>query len=252
MPTSGVLCAVLALVESRLTGATSVAASVQRQQHGAVASLQLPLPTPRSGDAGTWLGHSLAAIATGATASAPAPWIVTINEPLRPAASLADEGNPSFSSQWHLDSSNPALLRVDFRAPMSPVAVDILFHCVDTVLTTLHASPDLALADLEVRSPAERERVLHTWNDTARQRIASDTVHGVFAATVREHAADIAIACGDLALTYAELDTRSSDVACGLQAAGVRAGSLVALLLERLCPSRRSCLHGPSQRVQPT
>jgi amino acid adenylation domain-containing protein len=60
-----------------------------------------------------------------------------------------------------------------------------------------------------------------------------DTVHGRFSAIAATYPTRIALASDALSLTYAELDTRSDDVARGLVRTGVAPGDYVALVMER-------------------
>jgi amino acid adenylation domain-containing protein len=62
---------------------------------------------------------------------------------------------------------------------------------------------------------------------------AGDTVHARFAAVARAVPERLGLVCDGLALSYAELDTRSGRIAAALAEAGIAPGAHVALLMER-------------------
>ena len=64
-------------------------------------------------------------------------------------------------------------------------------------------------------------------------RPPSDTVHGLFAEVARTQVAAPAVLWNGGELSYAELDRRAARLAVGLAAAGVTAGAVVAMLLDR-------------------
>ncbi|WP_422647538.1 non-ribosomal peptide synthase/polyketide synthase [Actinoalloteichus caeruleus] len=89
------------------------------------------------------------------------------------------------------------------------------------------------LGQLELGSPADRHATVDHWNRTARPEVGSPTVLEQFAARVAEHPDDVALLCGDTALTYRELDARANQLAHHLVASGVRQEDRVALVLPR-------------------
>ncbi|MFE2147783.1 amino acid adenylation domain-containing protein, partial [Streptomyces sp. NPDC059456] len=100
------------------------------------------------------------------------------------------------------------------------------------VLETVVADPDRMVRDVDVLGTDERERILHTWNDTA-QEIPDGTVLDLFRARVARTPDALAVLSGDVELTYAELDARASRLARKLIALGVGRERLVGLCLPR-------------------
>ena len=94
------------------------------------------------------------------------------------------------------------------------------------------AAPDRALGSLDILSAAERRTILVEWNDTARA-IAPATLPQLFAAQVARSPAAVAVVYEDRALSYRELDARSSRLAHHLRALGVGPEVVVGLCLER-------------------
>ncbi|HKT29291.1 non-ribosomal peptide synthetase, partial [Dyella sp.] len=218
------LCAALALVESRFTGAQAVTASYAE---GGVARLR-SVDVPGTGARDAWLQAFWLSLANAEPARCRTAWIVS-----GALASLdTDSSCGDTDSHWCVQTS-PARIEVAFRAPLSTAALDLLFAGAMRALTWLCASGDADLSSFDACDPGERQRMLVEWNATAVSRRATDTVHGLFKEQARQYADSSAIESLDLTLSYAELDARSDRVAAGLMAAGVKVGAPVALLLER-------------------
>jgi amino acid adenylation domain-containing protein len=100
------------------------------------------------------------------------------------------------------------------------------------VLTAAAAQPRLRLSRLDILSPAERTAVLSQWNDTGRD-IPPGTVIDLFEAQAARTPEAIAVTGTSLALTYAQLDAWSAELAASLAERGVGPESLVALLMDR-------------------
>jgi amino acid adenylation domain-containing protein len=225
---SVLLCAALTLVESRLTGADVVLASHAASER----TQQVMLPVPRDGSRDAWLGACLRALDAAPIISQASAWNV-VDQDVRTGHEPASDENAPAGSRWELLMAAPARLQVDFRAPFGSESIDLLAGCVLSALAALCTGDDTALASVDACDPDERRRMLVDWNDTAVARLDTDTVHGLFAEVARLHGADIAIEARDTRLTYGELDARAERVAASLVAAGVNAGTPVALLLER-------------------
>ena len=103
-----------------------------------------------------------------------------------------------------------------------------LVRLIDTVLD----DPTVPVGRLDVLGPAERERVLDTWNDTA-AAVPDTTLPAAFAAQARRTPDAVAVRCGERALSYRQLHARSLYEAAALAARGVAPGDLVAFALPR-------------------
>ncbi|HEU5160839.1 MAG TPA: amino acid adenylation domain-containing protein [Streptosporangiaceae bacterium] len=100
------------------------------------------------------------------------------------------------------------------------------------VLDAVSARPALRLAEVPVLSAAERNQVLVEWNDTDLV-VPEATLPEVFTARVRRTSGATALVCGDVRLTFAELNSRSNRLARHLRARGVRPERVVAVSLPR-------------------
>ncbi|MEO3827715.1 amino acid adenylation domain-containing protein [Actinomadura sp. B10D3] len=96
------------------------------------------------------------------------------------------------------------------------------------------ADPESPLGGIDLLTPAERDTLLHRWNDSGRS-VGRDgtTLDGGFAARAAAAPDAVALEAEGVALTYAELDARSSALAAELRAAGVGPERFAALVLPR-------------------
>ncbi|WP_266171995.1 polyketide synthase [Dyella subtropica] len=229
---AGQLGAALALAESRLTGADAVLATRVVQAR----STQCLINVPRAGRRDAWQATFLEAMHTATASLSRSAWAVVVEGEAGPDEARPDEVDPddvSTFSRWQLDTTAPARLRVTFRAPFHPASIDLFAACVLRALAALSTPKDMLLASIGVIDPIERYCLLHRWNDTAVERRAGDTVHGLFTAFAQRHLTHTAVEWQSGALSYGELELRSNHVAAALMAAGVSTGSPVALLLDR-------------------
>ncbi|MFJ6798059.1 MupA/Atu3671 family FMN-dependent luciferase-like monooxygenase [Streptomyces sp. NPDC091268] len=101
------------------------------------------------------------------------------------------------------------------------------------VLETAVSRPDVRLGELAVLTPAEHERILVRWNDTATPVDAAGGVPAAFAAQVARTPRATAVVHADTALDYAALDRRANRIAHRLRALGAGPGTLVGVCLGR-------------------
>ncbi|ODU06953.1 MAG: hypothetical protein ABS81_03050 [Pseudonocardia sp. SCN 72-86] len=100
------------------------------------------------------------------------------------------------------------------------------------VLAQLVADPARRVSSIDVLDPAERERLLVGWNDTAVTPPPAP-VHEAFAAVAASTPDAVALVVGERRIRYVELAARSARLAALLAARGVGAESIVALALPR-------------------
>ncbi|HVR98942.1 MAG TPA: amino acid adenylation domain-containing protein [Thermoanaerobaculia bacterium] len=116
-----------------------------------------------------------------------------------------------------------------FDAP----TVDRLAAHFETLLAAALADPRARIDELPLLSAAERHQLLADWNDTAVRRETAGCVHELFEQQALSRPDAVAVAAGDLCLTYGELAIRSSRLARSLAGMGVGPESVVALCVER-------------------
>ncbi|HEV2238517.1 MAG TPA: amino acid adenylation domain-containing protein, partial [Ktedonobacterales bacterium] len=89
-----------------------------------------------------------------------------------------------------------------------------------------------ALWRLALLSGEERHRVVEGWNATA-EAVSGESVVALFQAQARRAPAAVAVVCGEVSLSYGELEARADRLARRLRALGVGPERVVGLLLER-------------------
>lgn len=220
---SRLLCAALVLVESHITGADLVLATGSGEKGVA----QCPIEVPATGSRDAWLETCAHALGNAVGAPMPGAWLVWTEEqpPIHSGVASA--------MTWQLRLSGHAQLNVGFRSPLDPESIDLLAGCALRVLATLASAADCALESIDILDPAERHRILIEWNADEVTHNPRHTVHALFADVARRHPQRCAVASNDESLTYGELDDRSDRVAAALNARGIGAGAIVALLLDR-------------------
>ncbi|MFI6320155.1 amino acid adenylation domain-containing protein [Nonomuraea sp. NPDC050556] len=100
------------------------------------------------------------------------------------------------------------------------------------VLASAVAEPDLAIGELDLLDPAERQDILVVWNGQENP-VPSGDLATLFEQQARRTPQAPALACLDVTLTYAELNTRANRLAHRLAGLGVGPEVPVALLMER-------------------
>ncbi|MCX2969319.1 MULTISPECIES: non-ribosomal peptide synthetase [Streptomyces] len=101
------------------------------------------------------------------------------------------------------------------------------------LLAALAERPDAPLSAHELLDPAERERLVRTWNDTARDLGAEARAHHWFEKQAARTPDAVAVEFAGQRVTYAELDARAEAVARALRRVGVTDGTYVALAVRR-------------------
>jgi amino acid adenylation domain-containing protein/non-ribosomal peptide synthase protein (TIGR01720 family) len=101
------------------------------------------------------------------------------------------------------------------------------------LLDAIAAAPDAPLSELDMLAEAERHHVTVELNDTAAGHHQGSCVHELFQAHAQETPRAIALAFGDVELTYGELNASANRLAHHLVSLGVGPDTLVGVYLER-------------------
>ncbi|MDO7929874.1 amino acid adenylation domain-containing protein, partial [Pseudomonas sp. KFB-139] len=110
---------------------------------------------------------------------------------------------------------------------------DTLACAVTNLIDALEHQPDTALHAIAVLPQAEREQLLHGFNDSAADYPRDSSVQALFERQVAARPEAVAAVHGEQALTYAELNAQANRLAHHLIGQGVIAGDAVAILLPR-------------------
>ncbi|HEV7506310.1 MAG TPA: amino acid adenylation domain-containing protein [Thermoanaerobaculia bacterium] len=114
--------------------------------------------------------------------------------------------------------------------------IDRLAASFERLLAAAVAGPELRTGELPLLGDAERHQLLREWG-AIRQEIPADstlsTLHSRFAARARQAPEASALTCGEVTVTYGELDRRSNRLARWLRDRGAGPESRVGLTLDR-------------------
>nr|WP_223194784.1 non-ribosomal peptide synthase/polyketide synthase [Pseudomonas sp. PSB18] len=127
-------------------------------------------------------------------------------------------------------------LQIDPQVGAAPV-LGWLSSALENLLDALERQPDTLACHLSVLPEAERNRLLQTFNATARERPAEDLLHRALEQQAERQPEAIAArfdaAGGAAPLTYGQLNRQANRLAHLLLQTGVRPDSRVAICLER-------------------
>ncbi|MFI9450262.1 amino acid adenylation domain-containing protein [Amycolatopsis sp. NPDC052450] len=115
---------------------------------------------------------------------------------------------------------------------IEPDAVHRMARHLVRLLRGMTANPRLPVRSVCIVDDAERDQILHEWNDTATE-IPEGSLSGLFSAQVRRTPDAPAVTASGVTLSYAELDARANRLSRRLRRLGVEPGRPVAVLLER-------------------
>ncbi|PBP85245.1 non-ribosomal peptide synthetase, partial [Pseudomonas syringae] len=110
---------------------------------------------------------------------------------------------------------------------------EYMLTALGALVEALEQQPQTPLQRLQVLSSAERQQVLHDFNDTARDYPRNSSLQELFEQQVAAQPDALAAVQNDQCLTYRELNGRANALARHLVDLGVQPGERVALLLER-------------------
>ncbi|MEW6161214.1 MAG: AMP-binding protein, partial [Verrucomicrobiota bacterium] len=102
-----------------------------------------------------------------------------------------------------------------------------------TLIESVLTQPQTPVGRLNLLSAAERRQILLQFNDTARPLPRDQIVLDWIAEQVERRPEAPAVVCGPARLSYGEMNARANALAKQLRAAGVSAGTPVALFLDR-------------------
>jgi amino acid adenylation domain-containing protein/FkbH-like protein len=104
---------------------------------------------------------------------------------------------------------------------------------LQTLIEEIVQNPEQRISKLRLLTDLERQQLLNDWNNKATDYPANKCIQELFEEQVRLRPDAVAIQFEDQHLTYAELNERANKLAHYLATAGVRAGSIVGILMER-------------------
>ncbi|KAA2254442.1 amino acid adenylation domain-containing protein [Solihabitans fulvus] len=166
------------------------------------------------------------------------------NYPLDPQALAPADSEPRILGVEGRDATHYPLTLVAIPGPRLRFRLDHRPELVDRataegtagrllrLLADLAADPNRPVGRLDLVSARERELVLHTWNDTARE-VPDSTLPALFEAQAARTPDAVAVVFEGHTLTYAELNERANRLARLLVERGAGPESLVAVAVPR-------------------
>lgn len=131
--------------------------------------------------------------------------------------------------EW-LDQDN-IILNMDYKIDdFDYEEINIIYSSLIALLDQIIDNREVKVADLELMSKSQRDKVLFEFNETQASYNHLDTVISLFKRQVRQTPERTAVECGNLSLTYRELDEKSNQVAKYLINKGIKAGMIVGIL----------------------
>ena len=131
------------------------------------------------------------------------------------------------------DRGDGFAVTADAVAPAVPEQVcALLVTALDGLVTALEQAPATPLHQVAVLGTAERAQLLAGWNDTARP-VPAASVPELIAARAARAPDAVAVVCGDVHVSYGELDARAGGWPGMLAEAGAGPETVVGLCLER-------------------
>ncbi|NVJ28107.1 amino acid adenylation domain-containing protein, partial [Myxococcus sp. AM011] len=101
------------------------------------------------------------------------------------------------------------------------------------LIEALRSAPDAQLRLIPLLTAEEKQQVLTGWNGAVSEYPRDASIHGLFAQQAVRTPDAVAVVSGEESLSYAQLDSRSNQLAHYLRSLGVLPGSRVAVRLDR-------------------
>ncbi|MCC5439464.1 non-ribosomal peptide synthetase, partial [Clostridium botulinum] len=101
------------------------------------------------------------------------------------------------------------------------------------ILDNILDNTEVELCEIDILSAEEKNQILHEFNDTKTEYPRDKTIQELFEAQVEKAPDNIAVVFEDKKLTYRELNEKANSVARVLRDKGVKADTIVAIMLDR-------------------
>jgi amino acid adenylation domain-containing protein len=148
---------------------------------------------------------------------------------------LGSRANNNYPFDLNIDDDGQTL-ELTFRVVgslSSQHMCDLMQCALEHLAEALERVPTMSVREIEVLPEAERELLLHTWNQTDAPYPADRCVHHLFEEQVDKTPNAIAVVRDVTQLTYTQLNAQANRLAHRLIALGVRPDSRVAICADR-------------------
>jgi amino acid adenylation domain-containing protein len=112
------------------------------------------------------------------------------------------------------------------------ISIERMAGHLNQALARISARPDNVISGIEFLTEPEIAQ-MREWNDTAHMQTGAAFLHRLIEQQVRKHPDAVSLSCGEVVVTYSEMNRRANQLAHYLSARGLHSGQLVGALLER-------------------
>ena len=141
------------------------------------------------------------------------------------------------SMQIHLfDMNDEGLLNIsyDYRLNLyDEKDICALHERICFMIEQILTCPSLLVEDLSIVTPAEKQKIVHDFNDTAFVYDSSKTVVDYFEEQVEKTPNNIALICNDTSFTYEQLNKEANKLAHYLVKDGIKSKDIIGIMLHR-------------------
>ena len=132
------------------------------------------------------------------------------------------------------DLGQDFMLTAQVDASLDPQRIcGFMQTALEQLVDALETQPPKPVCQIDVLPQSERDQVLVQWNATDTRYPADCCVHELFETQVARNPDAAAVVCGDVQLSYEQLNVQANRLAHYLRARGVTPQTAVAILLER-------------------
>ncbi len=132
-----------------------------------------------------------------------------------------------------IDFKERMIAKLGYNQVFEPEMIARMAAHFQQLLKQIVQNPDLPLRQLSMLTPAERQDILHTWNDTAVPLPSDQFIHTLFARQADQIPAETAVLFNERSLTYRELNQQANQLAHHLRRHGIGPDDLVGICMER-------------------
>ncbi len=127
---------------------------------------------------------------------------------------------------------------LEFKFNFNSLAIDEnmvkkLGNYLERLIDTLLSNPTIKISEVDLLSEEEKNQILFEFNDTKADYPKNKTIQELFEEQVEKTPNNIAVVFEDIQLTYKELNQKSNQLARILRTKGVKADSIVGIMIER-------------------
>ncbi|WP_312580197.1 amino acid adenylation domain-containing protein, partial [Clostridium sp.] len=133
-----------------------------------------------------------------------------------------------------LESDTKLTLSIEYCSKLfKKETIERLSNHYITILQNIVNNNEVKLREIDLLSEVEKNQILYEFNNTKVDYLSDKAIYQLFEAQVEKIPDNIAVVFEDKKLTYKELNERSNSLARELRNKGVKADSIVGIMVER-------------------